>query len=182
MQGTHATAAAVPSPNNFKKGPNVDSWNVIAPLYDQIDQYVSYARRFVLDPTEAEDVCHDALMDLKKNIERGTEIKNPKAYLKRMVRNIAIDRNASYDESRDAGPHLSRLAEARTLDTAGEALFNVAFNDALAHLPDAQRSAFVLCELRGLSRREAAAQLKISSSAVDRNYESARKALARELR
>src|SRR5438093_1606789 len=53
-----------------------------------------------------------------------------------------------------------------------------AFDDELAKLPEEMRRAVVLCELQGVSRREAARQLRISEGTLSSRLGRARKKLA----
>lgn len=159
----------------------MDAWATIAPLYDRQDEYVQYARRFVKDQTDAEDVCHEAFMALKKRLESGRKVKKPAAYLRLEIRQAAKIRNRDDTRIRDTHPSLATLTEARQLDTAGEALFSVSFNSALSALDDQERAAFVLCELRGLTQYEAAQQMGVSQQTVSLLYEDARRSLAEEM-
>jgi DNA-directed RNA polymerase specialized sigma24 family protein len=61
------------------------------------------------------------------------------------------------------------------------ATFPHEFNEALRALPDEQRDAFILTELRGLTVREAASELGVSKSALARHSEAATTALKKEL-
>lgn len=159
----------------------MDAWATIAPLYDRQDEYIRYAKKFVQDPTDAEDICHEAFMALKNSLEAGAKIKKPAAFLRTTIRNEARDRNSSADVRRATVPDLATLAEARQEDTAEAALFSVSFNDALGKLSHQARAAFVLCELRGLTQDEASRELGLSQSQVARDFEAARRRLAREL-
>lgn len=160
----------------------MDAWATIAPLYDRQEQYVSYARRIVLDPTDAEDVVHEAFMRVKGTIEGGGKIRNPNSYLKRAIRNVAVDYNTAADERKELED--DRGIEALSsfpADTEASALFNVTFNTTLDQMTHEQRAAFILCELRGLTRREAARELGITDTNLQRAYEGARRHLAKEL-
>ena len=66
-------------------------------------------------------------------------------------------------------------------ETSPRRSFRAAFDTALRGLPGAERDAFILIELRGLTSREAAGVLDTSHMTIHRRAESARLTVAKEI-
>jgi RNA polymerase sigma factor (sigma-70 family) len=81
------------------------------------------------------------------------------------------DRRFALEKQVDAMPH-PEITPAEPDD------LSQVFDEELARLPDDMRRAVVLCELQGLSRREAAGQLRVSEGTLSSRLGRARKKLA----
>lgn len=87
------------------------------------------------------------------------------------------DRRFAQEKQVDAMPHPETASPNRT--EADE--LSRLFDEELAKLPEEMRRAVVLCELQGLSRREAARQLRVSEGTLSSRLGRARKKLAAAL-
>lgn len=103
-------------------------------------------------------------------------------WLYRIARNLCIDAHrrrrdtVSLEETPLAAP-------GRNLEIApAQARLQTALAEALAALPERQRTALVLCHSQGLSNRQAAAVLGVSVDALESLLARARRTLRRELR
>jgi RNA polymerase sigma factor (sigma-70 family) len=119
----------------------------------------------------AQDVVQDAYL---KVIEaaRVFEVKEPVAYLFRIVRNLAIDahRRATLEARLFVGEQQGAFVQARagtpeSVTVSRQDLRRVA--GALATLPERTRRAFELHRLGGLTQREIAGQLGVSTTLVN---------------
>lgn len=129
------------------------------------------ALRILGCPHRAEDVVQDAYLKISE-VPAQFDIREPSAYLLRIVRNLAIDRHrrsafesdvfaveeegqAVHDETH--GPEAIAISR-QTLALIGQAL---------ASLPPRTRRAFELYRLSGMSQREIAAELGVSATLVN---------------
>lgn len=126
-----------------------------------------YCRRIGLSEHRAEDVLQQALTKAWLALDRGVEVREPRAWLYRVVHNTAVnsERGAALrrHESIDAVP------SARTPRAPGEIDSGLHARDALGHvasLPELQRDAIVLTAIAGHSHEEAASMLGVSDGAV----------------
>src|SRR3954469_21164752 len=115
-----------------------------------------YALAVMGDPADAEDVTQTTFLNAFRALERGDEVREPKAWLRAIAHNVCRQRfrqlsrrpnEVPFDE--DAG----ELVQERQGPTAEDVA------RALKHLPFNQRSALVMRELEGRSPREIAEAL-----------------------
>lgn len=127
-------------------------------------QLLAYCRRIGSPGTNAEDTLQQALLQAWTAIRTGVEVRDPRAWLYRIVHNVAIT-----NQRRPA------LIPVELRDTAGtngaddEAEQRMAARDALAGLaalPDLQREVMVGTAVDGLSHEQLATALGLSSGAV----------------
>jgi RNA polymerase sigma-70 factor (ECF subfamily) len=130
---------------------------------------VSYATRIVGERADAEDVVQDAYLRFEA-AEPERRLDEPRAYLFRIVRNLALDlrRRIGRDHLRcaaDAGAALAGLAtDDPSPETEAEARSDLRrLSAAMAELPARTREALELHRLQGLTIREIAARLGIST-------------------
>jgi RNA polymerase sigma-70 factor, ECF subfamily len=138
-----------------------------------------YALSLTRDPTDAEDLVHDALV---RAMERSASYKpggNLRGWLMSIVHNLHIDRVRS-----------GKSAAARDRDYAGQSAETLAPNQidsvrlnqvrrAFDLLPDEQREAMHLVTIEGLSYEEAALVLGVPAGTVMSRISRGREALRR---
>lgn len=127
---------------------------------------LSYCRRMGLAEGRAEDVLQAALMNAWMSLQRGTEVRELRPWLYRIVHNAAL--NAMRSRPEELGVDLDALAaDPRTGE--GELERRAAARQALtdvAALPPLQRDALVLSAIDGRSHEEVALALGVSDGAV----------------
>ncbi len=104
-------------------------------------------------------------------------------WLHRTATNIALKARAMANRcSQCESPHatIPETAISEPPESTDPAVL-AALDEEIARLPDRLRAAVVLCELQGLSRREAAVHLRIAEGTVSSRLAAARKRLARQL-
>ncbi len=125
---------------------------------------LAYCRRVGSAGTNAEDTLQQALLQAWSAIRTGVEVRDPRAWLYRIVHNVAVS-----NQRRPV------LIPVEMRDTAGangadlEAEQRMAARDALAGLaalPDLQREVMVGTAVDGMSHEELASALGLSSGAV----------------
>ncbi len=125
---------------------------------------LAYCRRVGSAGTNAEDTLQQALLQAWSAIRTGIEVRDPRAWLYRIVHNVAVS-----NQRRPV------LIPVEMRDTAGangadlEAEQRMAARDALAGLaalPDLQREVMVGTAVDGMSHEELASALGLSSGAV----------------
>lgn len=161
----------------------MDTWTTLEPLYDHFDGIARSLTGPMVSHAAAEDAVQDALMDLKRRLDSGAKIENPRAWLERRAKGAAQDYIEQQNREIPDGPEPDQYGAYETYqpDPFIQAEQRVDLISAIDALTDTQREVFTLVELRGLSEREAAAKLGLSRSTVNRRYEAARKTLQREL-
>jgi RNA polymerase sigma factor (sigma-70 family) len=129
---------------------------------------------------------------------RGDHIENPQGLLQTMVGSRGIDayrraeRRSGVEEPAGLAYDLAEiedeLAAGREHElalvqayTAEREEFTEAFDGALRALPEDERDAFILTDLRGLTSREAAGVLDTSHMTIHRRAESARLTVREEI-
>jgi RNA polymerase sigma factor (sigma-70 family) len=128
---------------------------------------IRYCRRIGLSDARAEDVLQQALLQAWLALQRGNEMRAPKAWLNRTVHNTAVNvLRSSRDEH---GP----LDDRKRVDTSpsAESAFErrVAVRQTLsdvAALPQMQRDAILLTAIDGRSHAEIASALGVTHGAV----------------
>jgi RNA polymerase sigma factor (sigma-70 family) len=126
---------------------------------------LAYCRRLLLPEARAEDALQQALMQAWIALESGREVRDPKAWLYRIVHNTAISalRRSGYDYVElDESLH---GAEAPESDLERR----IAVREALAGiaaLPDGQRDVLLRTAVQGESHEQVAAALGLSEGAV----------------
>jgi RNA polymerase sigma-70 factor, ECF subfamily len=141
-----------------------------------------FCRRRLRTPQEAEDAVQNTFISALQALQRGTVPVCEAAWLFKIAENActAIYRSGARRDDRElTDPEtLSRFAGP---DGNGGADALVGLEAALDTIPENQRKAFVLRELRGLSYAEIAVQLGTSVASVETLIYRARRGLARAL-
>ena len=125
---------------------------------------LSYCRRIVGSDSAAEDVLQQALLQAWVAIGRGTDVSDPRAWLYRIVHNVAI----SSVRTR-VSPALELADADMSTDTDHEAEQRIAVRTALAGLaalPSLQRQVMLSTAVDGRSYDEIATELGLTSGAV----------------
>lgn len=154
-------------------------------LYEShYDDNRTWAEGYLRDPELAEDVTMQAFTKLGESMERGN-VRQPERLLTRIQQGLLIDTV----REKDRHPVVSFEEHLSDQDSLGaesflsieDAPFPGDFDQAVRDLPEEERAAFILTELRGLTVREAADVLGTSKSDVDRRVSSARTSIRKEL-
>jgi RNA polymerase sigma factor (sigma-70 family) len=127
---------------------------------------LSYCRRMGLADSRAEDVLQQSLLKAWLALQGGTEVRELRPWLYRIVHNTAVNAMRSAPEEQG-----SELEAARMETVAAESQLerSIAARDALtdvAALPPMQRDAIVMSALDGRSHEEVASALGITNGAV----------------
>jgi len=131
------------------------------------------AQRILGCPHRADDVVQDAYLKIREVQEQeNCPIRQPQAYLMRIVRNLAIDRHrrcrfeCDVFAEEEAGKDIHEEAQGPEAIAIGRQTL-VLVSQALDGLPARTRRAFELYRLTGLSQREIASELGISVTLVN---------------
>lgn len=130
-------------------------------------------RRLVGSETVAEDVFQDAFLNLL-GAAPDAGIHQPRSYLTRTVRNLAIDhlRRKKLQERYFVSLDVAQSVPSETPDAEQSAAYRLAverLGEAIDELPPKCRQVFVLHKFDGLSYREIAKKLGISASMVEKH-------------
>ncbi|MCX7895642.1 MAG: sigma-70 family RNA polymerase sigma factor [Thermoanaerobaculum sp.] len=143
------------------------------------------AARILLDDEEARDIAQLAFIRAWENLHRYDPCWSFSTWLYRIASNLAIDALRARDSrERTHQAHLRLLGEEEWPEATGllqEREVEGIFRQLAAKLPPAQRQAFVLREVEGLSTEEVARIMGCSQTTVRNHVFSARATLRREL-
>jgi RNA polymerase sigma-70 factor (ECF subfamily) len=154
----------------------------VGELFDEHGPSILGLCRLILrDPVEAEDAAQQTFLSAHRALLRGTEPHEPAAWLTAIARNecrarirrrelVVVPREDDAVDRRDAS------------DVAADHEQMKAVAAAIADLPDRQRAAVVLRDLRGLSNSEVAQTLAVEPAAVDALVYRGRQRVRRMLR
>lgn len=147
--------------------------------------YAQYARpllalayRLLGDAADAEDVLHDVFLGLPEALRRYEERGSLESWLKRLTARVALNRLRTRTRRRETAIDDVDTPRART--SAVHDALDLA--TAIAALPEAQRTVFVLREVEGFTHAEIAALLDITPNASEVRLHRAIRALRRTLR
>lgn len=135
---------------------------------------------------DVDDVVQESYLRMWK-VRAAQPIHSAKAFLFRVARNIALDRIRHHQASPiDNVSHLEGLSVLEDKPNAAEDVSRRErirlLADAIADLPTRCRETFILHKIKGLSRKEVAAQLRLSDRTVGVQTERACKRCAEYLR
>lgn len=151
------------------------------------DELLDFAKRYVGCPEMAADIVQEACLRFTAN-QPKQELRNSRAYLYRIVRNIAIDlirheatRRQIFDDAEadiklqvGAQPLADSMNETENRIAARQDVTRVA--QSVAALPPKCRQVFILRQIEGLDGNAVAGRLGISRNMVEKHL---RKAMQR---
>ncbi len=126
-----------------------------------------YCRGIGVQEHRVEDVLQQSLTKAWLALARGGEVREPRAWLYRIVHNTAI--NMIRDERRDPSESIEAVPVGELPHASGEIDMGLHARDALGHvaaLPEQQRDAITLTALQGHSHEDTAGMLGVSDTAV----------------
>lgn len=136
----------------------------------------------IVPPDEVEDIVQETYLRLCR-VAMADEIQNPRAYIYRIARNLALDSLKKADNAQTV-PFIEDFAELGT--RSDDVVKNVEskeefghFCDSVRRLPAQARRVFVLKKVYGFSQRRIAADLGISQSTVEKHVALASRRCAR---
>jgi RNA polymerase sigma-70 factor (ECF subfamily) len=146
-----------------------------------VPQAIGLAKRILGNSADAEEVVQEAMLRVWTNAPRWRPEARFRTWLYRVVVNLCLNRKrrAPFAALADAGdpadPHPDAAAQLEREQR------DQAIADAIASLPERQRTAIVLTYREGLSNAETAAVLGTSRSAVETLLIRAKQSLRRRL-
>ena len=131
-----------------------------------------YLTRFLRNPTEAEDVAHDAYLRVYPT-EGKTPARKPEALLYTTARRLAINRLQRHSRSPFAGPAHPESTASSAPGVVQQVIARQdlqQLEDAIAELPAGCRQVLLLRKVDLLSHQEIAARLDITVSTVEKQH------------
>ncbi len=141
-------------------------------------QIYRYAVALLDSPADAEEVTQTTFLNAYRAIQGGEQPRVPEAWLRTIALNLCRQRFRQATRRPSEVPLEEDVADA-VPDEESPTLEDV--TRALKHLPFSQRAALVMREFEGLSPREIAASLELSTSAVEALLFRARRSLREQL-
>ena len=150
-------------------------------LYERYSgRILAYCIHALRDRGDAEDAVQTTFLHAHRALQRGVVPEHEFAWLHTIAKNVCrMQRRTAARRGAVTGLDLDALP-AREGDAGDQELLS-GLDDALASLPERQRRALVLRELRGLSSEEVASQMGMSATATYALLTRARRSLARAL-
>ncbi len=146
---------------------------LVASLTHHYDDLVGYVGRQFGDSDFARDVVHEVCADLLARPEPAG-VRQPLAFLRRMLRNRAIDRRRGDAVRTRLADTLARHAPAAWHEDAATRLSGLQSVEDLAGvilaLPDRARQVFILHRLYDMPQAVIARELDLSTNAVAKHY------------
>jgi RNA polymerase sigma-70 factor (ECF subfamily) len=132
-----------------------------------------YLTRLLGNPSEAQDVAHDAYLRVYPSIT-GNTAKEPAALLYTAARRLAINRlkrrSISPVSREEFIPETSASAEPSVEQQVIARQELAILEEAIAGLPEGCRAVLLLCKIERLSHKEIAARLAIAVSTVEKQH------------
>ena len=130
----------------------------------------------IVPPREVEDIVQETYVRVCQ-VDTADEIEDPRSFLFRTARNLALDYvrrsetrlSNSFDTLPDYDLPEKILTNDATFDEVATNEEFAGFCEAVRHLPQRCRRAFVLKKVYGFSQREIAEQMNISESTVEKH-------------
>jgi RNA polymerase sigma-70 factor (ECF subfamily) len=148
----------------------------IRDIYLSIKLGLARAVSKIVPPHEVEDVVQETYVRLCQ-VDAPEKINNPKSYLYKTARNLALDSlkradnriTESWHEEVDVNGDLFRVARDETFEQAASSEEFGRFCEAVRQLPIQARRVFVLKKVYGYSQREIASELGLAESTVEKH-------------
>ena len=148
----------------------------IRDIYLSIKLGLARAVSKIVPPHEVEDVVQETYVRLCQ-VDAPEKINNPKSYLYKTARNLALDSlkradnriTESWHEEVEVNGDLFRLARDETFEQAASSEEFGRFCEAVRQLPIQARRVFVLKKVYGYSQREIASELELAESTVEKH-------------
>lgn len=145
------------------------------------NQHASALHRYLLrkkcSPSLASDLVQDTFLRIAQleNVER---ILCAPSYLFRVAHNLMIDHHRRYGEKRfdkDASAYFAALVDEASgpEEQAFDALALEQLESLLERMPERTRDIFMLCRVEGMTHKETARYLRISTSSVQKHMATA---------
>jgi RNA polymerase sigma factor (sigma-70 family) len=165
--------------------PNDRAAEVLADLHREHARLVAgICRGMLRDPEEAADAAQQSFLAAHRSLLAGTSPEEPAAWLATIARNecrMRIRKRIAAPLTVELDPELDGRGDT-THQAAVERAGVTELRDALAELPERQREALLLREVRGLSYDEVARAMEVSSPSVEALLWRARKTVAERVR
>jgi len=152
-----------------------------------LDRHLAGLRNFLIRTTgnaaDADEVAQEAFLRIWSHAKNWQPDRvRFTTWLFRIARNLAIDRHRKHRETNDE--NLEQVVDdapdtGHTIDAERRRKM---MQNAIAHLPERQRTALVLCHFDGMSNPDAAAVLEITVEALESLLARARRTLKNALR
>jgi len=152
-----------------------------------LDRHLAGLRNFLIRTTgnaaDADEVAQEAFLRIWSHAKNWQPDRvRFTTWLFRIARNLAIDRHRKHRETNDE--NLEQVVDdapdtGHTIDAERRRKM---IQNAIAHLPERQRTALVLCHFDGMSNPDAAAVLEITVEALESLLARARRTLKNALR
>lgn len=129
--------------------------------------------RILVNPQDVEDILQDTYVNSITSEEKA-KIRNPKAYLMQVARNLALKelskKSRQLTDSIEVAGGFSLISNEPTAEDqiSGEEKM-VVLAEAVSMLPPKCREAFLLCKVYGLSYKEISRRMEISVSTVEKH-------------
>jgi RNA polymerase sigma-70 factor (ECF subfamily) len=152
-----------------------------------LDRHLAGLQKFLVRTTgnaaDADEVAQEAFLRIWSHAKNWQPDRvRFTTWLFRIARNLAIDRHRKHRETNDE--HLEQIVD--DAPDTGHAIDadrrRKMMQNAIAHLPERQRTALVLCHFDGMSNPDAAAVLEITVEALESLLARARRTLKNALR
>lgn len=155
---------------------------LIITLTYHYDELVDYVRRHFGDKHFAQDVVHDVCLQLIEHPPQSA-VQTPIAFLRRAIKNQAIDRWRAYDTQRRYIDAMSQIPETHVHYADGARALEFvqkleALKQIIEGLPPRQRQVFLLHRLHEMPQQHIADELGISRNMVTQHFSRAMAAIA----
>ena len=127
---------------------------------------LSVCRRVLANRDEAEDAFQATFLVLARKAGAIARREQLASWLHGVARRAALDARARATRQKAREKRLGAMLPAEPPDQTLANELRAVLDEELARLPERHRAAILLCELEGLSRREAAARLGISEGTL----------------
>lgn len=144
-----------------------DAESIVAELYVKLrPALLTYVYHLIHSSSDAEDLIQLAFLHLFENLEQGTEILNPRAWLYRVVHNFAIDGVRQVSKRETLLQDWFKERDTVTQESTEEEVIRRDQIDKLLEMLNEKERYCLILRSEGLSYSEIAGILEINPSAV----------------